>query len=153
MDNEKLAALVAAENKVVSYQQQLYPQLAAMFGPLVGKQIVKGDGTLLAKYKALLPELPSSPSLNVFYVKDNFSLRWTVKVSEPVPPNGCVYREVSLYVGSLRDGVLTEIADPPQDRSDFTVEEILRKRADVEAADEALRGAKAALCPFGMYDY
>ena len=59
------AAKVKAVNRANKEAIKLYEQLAPIFAPLVGQQVMKGTGGLLAKFQKLLPELPNTSSLSI----------------------------------------------------------------------------------------
>jgi hypothetical protein len=142
-----LAAMVAAVNRANACGVEMYRKLATVFKPLVGQKILKADGTLLAKYQALLPELPSTVALSVFRHTSDYLLVWTVKTCEMVPPYSRVYHEVTVYVGSLSGKILRDIMEPFTGRTDWTVEEVTAKRAAYKVAKEAAETAHSALCP------
>jgi hypothetical protein len=150
---EKLTCKVAAINRANAYGKEIYQTLTKIFEPLVGEKILKVDGSLLAKYAALVPKFEYSHALHVYRHSSDYSLAWTVKTCEPLPPGSCMYHESTVYIGDLRGGMLDKLAIYPFDsRSDFTVEEITQKRVDFENAKKALDEARSALYPFGEYD-
>jgi hypothetical protein len=156
----KTTARVNAVNRAHAHAKKLYEQLRAIFEPYVGEKVVKQDGTLMAKYAKLLPEFPVTPRLHVYRHTSDYSLAWTVKTSEPDSgdPNGyhtVTYYEVTVYIGDLRGGVLTELPDrykPDYLRTDFTVEEVVQKRAEYRRAREVYEKARSEISDFGEYD-
>jgi hypothetical protein len=147
---ESLTAKVAAVNRANEYATRLYTALAEKFAPLVGQKILKADGTLLAKYAGLVPTLPCSPDLHVYRHSSNYSLAWTVKTCEFMPPNGCMYHEVTIYIGYLQGATLEKmISTPFTGRTDFSVEEIIGKRAAYESAKRVADELRNDLYPFG----
>lgn len=150
---EKLACKVAAINRANAYGKEIYKTLTAIFEPLVGEKILKADGSLLAKYAALVPKFEYSHALHVYRHTSDYSLAWVVKTCEPLPPHSCMYHESVVYIGDLRGHTLEKLCIHPFDsRSDYTVEEITQKRVDFENAKKALDNARSALYPFGEYD-
>ena len=150
---EKLTCKVGAINRANAYGKELYALLTPIFAPLVGKQILKVDGSLLAKYAALVPKFDYSHALHVYRHTSDYSLAWTVKTCEPLPPTSCMYHEAVVYIGDLSGQTLEKLSIHPFDlRSDYTVEEILLKRLDFEKAKKVLDEARSALYPFGEYD-
>lgn len=147
---EILTAKVAAVNRANEYATRLYAALVEQFAPLVGQKILKADGTLLAKYAGLVPNLPCTPDLHVYRHSSDYSLAWTVKTCEFMPPNGCMYHEVTVYVGDLRGQTLEKMAIHPfAGRTDFSVEEITGKRAAYESAKRVADELRNDLYPFG----
>lgn len=150
---EKLTAKVAAVNRANEYAARLYAVLAERFAPLVGQKILKVDGGLLGKYAGLVPELPSEPSIHVYRHSSDYSLAWTVKTCEFMPPHSCMYHEVTVYVGDLRGQTLEKMTlHPFSGRTDYSVEEIMGKRAAYESAKRVADELRGDLYPFGEYD-
>lgn len=150
---EKLACKVGAVNRANAYSKEIYALLNPIFTPLVGKQILKVDGSLLAKYAALVPKFEYSTDLHVYRQRSDYSLAWVVKTCEPLPPGSCMYHEAVVYIGDLRGQTLEKLSIHPFDlRSDYTVEEITQKRLNFERAKKELQEARSELYPFGEYD-
>lgn len=150
---EKLTAKVAAVNRANEYAARLYAALADNFAPLVGQKIIKADGTLLAKYEKLLPVLACSPDLHVYRHSSDYSLAWTVKTCEFMPPHSCMYHEVTVYVGDLRGATLEKMTVHPfTGRTDYSVEEITGKRLAAESAKKVADELRSDLYPFGEED-
>lgn len=157
--SDYLAAKVKAVNSAHTHAKRVFALLAPVFAPFVGQQIETAPGPLLAKLKKLLPDLPDirgTSSIQVFRESSPYSLRWTVKACESVNPSGCVYYEVSVYIGDMRGGVFVKAYDAAHSvdgwRTDYTAEEIAGKHAAVKAAEDALSEAKSALWPFNERD-
>ena len=153
MGVEHLAARVRGVNNANRYAVEVvYPQLVAVFTPLVGQKIEKVDGSLLAKYESLLPKFEDGNVLHVYRHRSNYSLAWVVKTCESVPPHGCTYHETVVYIGEMSNGVLTKICDPLKAKCNYTVEEVVEARKVHEAAKKKASDALSALHPFGEYD-
>jgi len=149
---EKLTAKVAAVNRANEYAARLYAALVEKFGPLVGQKILKADGTLLAKYAGLVPDLPCSPDLHVYRHSSDYSLAWTVK-TWTLLPHSCMYHEVTVYVGDLRGATLDKMTVHPfTGRTDYSVEEITAKRLSAESAKRVADELRSDLYPFGEED-
>lgn len=151
---QKLIAKVKAVNKANDYANQLYVQLVAIFQPLVGQQILKVHGDLLLKIEKMLPVFKNSNGLRVYRSRSDYSLIWTVNANErECPDGGTQYHEVSVYVGKLDHGTLTDVYDSgPGGRRDYTPEEVKDKRETYKAAKEIADKANSALHPFGEYE-
>ena len=107
----------------------------------------------MAKVEKLLPTLPNTPDMLVHRHLSDYSLGYTVKVSEMVNDTSCLYYEVTVQIGTLNHGVLESITSPFTARTDWTVAEITAKRETFKQAEAALSAARSALYPFGeRYD-
>ena len=150
---EMLACRVVAVNNAYKYANTLYDFLAEKFLPLVGKKILKADGQLLAKYEVKLPSSMSRATFTTYRISSDYSLVWRVSACEFMPPGGCMYHSVSVYIGSLDSSILTGISPPPAYRVDYTVDEIVALREAYKIAQNLVDKAKSALYPFGESDY
>lgn len=152
--NELLRARVRALNKAGELANELYPKLLEVFKSHVGEKVFKKDGGLLAKFEKLLPELPHDTSIRVIRYSSEYSLAWEVTAVESVNGSyGCKYESAMVYVGSVRNGILTDLEEkPPGHRTDFSVHEVLEKRNVCEEKEREYREAKSALFPFGESD-
>lgn len=151
MNTSVLAARVRAVNRAHAYAAKLYPQLAEPFRPLVGQKIMKAGGTLMAKYAAMLPKLPYGQGLQVTPHHTDYSLSWTVKTWESVDGGGYYY-DIGVYIGNLRNGVLTELCKPFEGRTDYDPLEVHAARERYKEAKRLADEAHSALWPFGEYD-
>lgn len=153
MDNSKLAAKVRAVNAANAYGLRLYEELAPIFRPLVGAQILKVDGQLLGKYAKLMPKLPCEPRIHVYRRITDYSLAWTVKTCESYPNgDGCFYHETTIYMGELEGQTLKKLSEPQELKTDYRAEPVEIARAKYRLAEQAYRDAQSALFPFGEYD-
>lgn len=135
-----------------------YPRLREIWEPLVGTKILKADGhTFLQKYANLMPALPTghgAKSAMVYRHTSEYNLAWCVKVCEQcIGTEHCLYYEVTIYIGGMSNGVLTDVIDNEDRRCDYTEGWLLDKRRVFAEAETALNEAKSALFPFGeRYD-
>lgn len=151
---ERLEARVRATNKAHEIANQLRRQFVEALRPWVGKQVMKQTG-LLAKVEKILPETPNTHIVRVYrHSLSSYSLAWTVHVWEGYAGgDGGVYYEVTFYVGTLAGLDLKEIDErEPNYRTNFTADEIERKRADLTAAKNKVSEAQGALHPFPEHD-
>jgi hypothetical protein len=145
-----LPAQIRAVNNAHNYANQLFPILREVFAPLVGTKILKATGELTEKVKKNIPVLPNSVPLLVYRHTSEYSLVYYVKTCEHIPEFSCVYHEVPVFIGDLRDGILVKLNDNFQNyRSDFTEKEILEKRENFREAEKKFNEARSALYPFG----
>lgn len=151
--NHTLKARVTARNRANQHAVALYPVLAKIFKPLVGKKVLTAQGRLLHKYRELLPKMPSTVALSVYNHSSGYSLAWLVKTCEQIEGNCCcVYEEAVVHVGSLDNNVLRELDQPFEGRSDYTVEKVEEARKEYEKAKKVADNLKYALFPFGESD-
>lgn len=148
-----LESRIAARNLANAEANRLAPIFRANFAPLVGQKIMKVGG-LMAKYEKLVPEITKHPNLLHMYRYPGmgYTLNYVVKACVEHEPCGCSYEEVSIYVGELRDGVLTKLMDWEDRPTDFTVEQITQARKACDEARKALHKAESGLFGFGEYD-
>lgn len=148
---EALKAKVKAVNHCHEEANKLYDVLLPIFEPLLGCQLDKMDGTFLSKIDKLLPNLPPSPRLSVYRSTSEYSLAFTVKACENIADShGCLYYEITIYIGNMNDRTLTKLTDRPKPlRTDFTEQEILDKRIAWRKARDAFDDARSDLWPFG----
>lgn len=147
----RLAAKVKVVNRCNAEAKKLFAQLHEIFEPFVGQKIEKADGGLMEKVKKLLPELPNTYSLGTYKLSSPYSLGWNVKSGETVD-NRAIYHDVSVYIGTMSNGVLTGLYDSFDARDDYTVEEIANLRADYKIKKKAAEAAESKLFPFGEID-
>lgn len=154
MSNDLLSARVKAVNRANECAKQLYPVLREVFEPLVGQKVLTADGSLMKRIKDKLPELPNTGRLSVHFNCGTIGhlVGFTINTCENVPPHFCTYHNIGLYIGWVRDGILTELAEPFDGRTDWTAEEVLQAREEYKAAQKAAEQAKSKLGPFGEYD-
>ena len=151
--NQTLKARVKARNRANQHAVALYQALLKVFKPLVGKQVMTVQSTLLAKYQKLLPKLPNEPRLSVHRHSSGYSLAWLVKASEMIEDGCCcVYEEAVVYVGSLDNNVLRGLNSPFVGRSDYTVKEVEEARRKHKEAKKVADSLQSALFPFGESD-
>jgi len=152
MNTERLIARVKAVNAAHQYAIELYPRLVDFFRPFVGQKIITQNTDFLHKIRSTIPELSCTPRLNVFKNRIYQSLSWTVRTSEQAGEIA-VYHEVSVYVGKVDAAVLTGFHNAPVLRTDFTVDEIVAKRKELQAAISKVDQIRGKLFPFGENDY
>jgi hypothetical protein len=143
----EIEANVKAYNWVATFAQALQTELKAIFTEYVGQQVIKVDGSLLANIQKKLSNLNNIPKVTIYQYRSRYTLVWNVKTSEPLANGSCIYREISVYVGDLTDGVLTRLYDNESIKT-WTVEEVKGKLSARNEARRALDDANCALGPF-----
>jgi len=151
-----LQTRVNGVNKANAFANQLSPRLVALFTSFVGQKIEKVDGPLLAKIQKLVDalNLPNG-DISVYRHQNNYSLAYTVKSCEVFPAQGyghAYYFEQTIYIGDMKNGVLTALKQPEPLKTDYTVETIEAARETYKKAKAAADNAQSALYPFGEYD-
>jgi hypothetical protein len=122
---------------------------------MVGKKVLKADGTLLAKVEEQLPKIQNIPGVQVYRQNGVFcTLWWVVKVRCDVKDKQfCVHQETFIPVGALDDGVLVELFDETdKKRDDYDVNEIRQLQEVYRVKMEEARQAERALSPFRYND-
>lgn len=153
-----LAAKVAARNAVNRFANEWYAKAVEALKPFIGQKICKVDDTLLKKVKEALPEFPWSNQTQGFYRADRYTLKFDLKTHECSRGKGgpdysvASYADQILYLGDLTDGVLTQLYDAPNFKTDYTEEFIVQTREAVRQAETALNKVRNSLGDFGMWD-
>lgn len=142
-----LKAYIVATNKANQYANELYEQLAPIFTPLVGLKIEKVNGSLLEKYKTLLPQFPNTPSFRIFRHFSEYNLAWNVEVMEKGNNSWETATDI-LYLADIKNHVLTRLYEHPQLRTNYTYEEIQHKQEIYKQLKKDLQQAKQDLYPF-----
>ena len=150
---DHLNAKVKAVNTAHAVANEWFPKLREYFAPFVGKQVFKKEGGFLEKVKKGMPKFPNDTKVMIYRHTYDYSLAFTVKTCEMCSQHGCLYFDVTFYVGTLDHGVLTKLADTENKfRTDFTAAEVTQKRAAYEAAKKLADTARSNLYPFGEMD-
>lgn len=154
-----LEAKVEAVNLANSEALWLQRTLKPVFANYLGKQVVKKDGSLLAKVASELG-IVIPGRVWFFPSSSHYSVQYTVKSC--VSHGGhSYYHEVPVYIGHLGhngEGIgaqrthLEKLADDLELRTDWTAEEVERNRRECREAEEAYRLAQHRIVPFGYYD-
>ncbi len=155
---DKLAIRVRGVNRANDAGNKLYAQLAPIFKPLVGQKILKADGSFLKTVEKLIPKFDWDHKLNVVPNRRDYNLSWEVKTWEgepsPIPNHSDIgfYHSTYVYIGSMSNGVLNNLADPPNFKTDYDAKTIAETRVAYKAAQEAADKLKSKLFPFDEYD-
>ena len=149
----ELAAKIAARNRCNKAANELYPRLAEIFRPMVGKKVVKVDGDLV--YGCRTNDLRSVldvPGCHVYRYCSVYSLMWCVKCSENiVGQSGCVYQEASVYVASLSGQICEKIDEWTDLKTDYNLDDLVAKIDAAELAREEYDRVKGLTFPFSEY--
>ena len=158
MNVERLRARVKATNASHALAIQLRKMFKDALKPFVGCKVIKADSCLTKQVEEVVsPILRAAyrPSINLCRHTNKHSLMWTVRVSvNEEGGHGCQSHEACIYVGELSGQVLSRINDDPTnlERTDYTADEIIQKRAEHKRLEELASAAKSALESFGEYD-
>lgn len=147
----QLQAKIEARNIVNAEHNRLLPLMRAAFAPLVGKKVLKVDGTLLGTLKDVVPAC-SPVILNSYKLGSNYSLAFVVRACVSDTGNVCAYDEATIYVGNLNGQNLESLIEPQYLPTGYTEQQILDARKAVKEAKEVLSRAESKLASFGEYD-
>jgi len=149
-----LEAKVKSANMCRDAANKLYKPLAEIFKNHIGKKVCKSDLTLLEKYKKLVEDVlfPNSNELSISRHHSEYNLSWNVRVCCITEKCHSYYDEVTLYIGELKNQILTEICEEPNFSTDFTPQKIIEARNRLKLAKKLVTEAENALYPFGEYD-
>lgn len=147
----RLSAKVCAVNKANAYAMRLHKLLSPIVAQWVGQDILKADGTLRVKYEKQIPKFPEVAGIRVYKRVASYGLSFSVSGSENAEDCTMCY-EASCNLAKLSNGVVGELYQCPELRTDYTAEEIEEKRKAYKKAEELAREAESALTPFGEYD-
>ena len=147
---DKLRAMVEATNRANAEANKIWVILRSHFAQFVGKKIYKKSGDLMANVVVHMPLMPNGHSLQIYRDRNDYALKFVVKVAADLPDNSCVYYSTSICIGEISGGVLTCLSNWPglDRRTDYTFEEIMQRRENIVAAKKVYDIAKSALYPF-----
>jgi hypothetical protein len=158
---KELEAKIEATNLAHAYGNKLRKLLVEFFTPYVGQKIIKADGSLLAKIAAKLPAFPDEKgnpgqhvhaSIMTYRHRSDYSLAWTVKTCQPIPPHTCTYYESTVYIGDMDGDVLKSMTTHMEDwKADYTLADIVAKIEAYEAAQKVADDLKGAVYPFSDF--
>jgi hypothetical protein len=147
---DKLAAMVAARNRLHDAAREQLPAMLAALAPFVGKKVASTTSeTLLEQVKKALPESPCKPKLHWFYVLRYGAVRVVIKVMEAYfagydhADTVATYAETSLHLGEVdKSGVLVRLTTGHKFPEHYTVDQVLGFREQLKAARKVVRDAK-----------
>jgi hypothetical protein len=140
--------MVEATNRANAEANKIWVILRSHFAQFVGKKIYKKSGDLMANVVVHMPLMPNGHSLQICRDRSDHALNFVVKVAADLPDNSCVYYSARICIGEISGGVLTDLHNIVDRRTDYTFEEIMQKREDIVAAKKVYDAAKSALYPF-----
>lgn len=154
----QLAAKVAARNNVNRLALEMVPRMVDALKPLVGKVVLNQGAVISAKLYKALPEREHSPQRSWYYSGSKYSLTVCFKTCEQYAGRyagdyccAC-YAEQWATLAEIENHAIKALVNGQTFRTDYTVEEILAARKEVEAAQAALDAAESKLCGFGKFD-
>jgi len=153
-----LLTQIKAENAVNTLIKARAPRLFEAAKGLVGKQILKADGSLRKDALAVL-DVPTFPDRHdmIYLSRSSSSLAFTFKASAWTKnerehmSDHCSYSETTVYIGDMQNGLLESLEefDPSDYKSDYDLETIKDLRAKCEEARKAYEQARSDCNPFG----
>jgi len=148
----KLTAKVNAVDRANRCAEEIYPLLANALRPFVGEKVLKQNGVLTKKVEDALPSLPQTHGIQSTSVHFHFSkwaLCWIVKTCENIEGTCTyLYHEVAVYVGEVKDSILTKLCNPPEHYPTYTVKEVANLIQRVEEAKNKYEELRSSLYPF-----
>lgn len=152
MNKNEMKARVRALNKALEVSRIVQKELLAIFAEYVGCKICRIDGSLLKAVQAKIPEFKNFGSnIQVYKYFSNYTLMYVVKVCQQVENEcHCVYKELTVHIGDINNGIFTKLAAPAELPEYFTVEQIEYLMEEMEKAEKALAEANSALHLFNF---
>ena len=152
-----LHARIIAQNQCNEVANRLHEKLSEAMKPFVGQKVQTAPGDLIKKVaeianatiKSIVPEM--TPSITVFYRKNDYVLRWIIKTSL-CHNNIAYYAENNVSIGRTHGNILVELIDPHCYKTDFTLEQILNLRKELQDAKNTISKIQNGLYHFGEYD-
>lgn len=149
-----LAPKIEAYNLAARAAKQTWAPVYRRIVPFVGKKIEKVDGPFTKAFREAIDEALPKQQQGVNACAYSSGWRVYIEFTACVPwgDHGAVYDRVSLNVGTVRNGILTELAGEPEGlRSDYRLEEVEHLISVAEQAQRIANEAKTACYPFGEY--
>lgn len=159
----QLAAKIAAVNRMHRLIKDFTPGLQDALRPYIGKKVLNQSGVLSEKMKKVLDPLlaPYSQETRMLVSTRYQNMRLEIQVSENYPGRHpgdffAVYTSTSSHLGDTEGNILTAVGTftPSEEgyRTDYTEEEVLQARKDLETAKQLKSEAESRLIHFGEYD-
>lgn len=153
-----LVAKVTARNRVNALALTHTPGILEVLQPFVGQKVINADGTILKKLRDRLPRDAGGNTSRAgwwHYSSTDYRLRVEFKLNESYDSRGseiAMYAEQSVDLGTLQNGVLTELGTLPDLRLTYSTAEVIEARKELQAAKELVSAAQRKLFDFGEYD-
>lgn len=151
---DRLASKVEAVNRCHKLANEFAADLRKALTPWLGKQIIKADGQLMARFKPAVDVLcVYRPDLQI--VRSHWGVScidFDIKVSYATGADSCAYYTVAARVANARDCMLIDFRPEVLLKTDYKVEDIRAIKAEIEAARTLLHAAESKLSPFREND-
>jgi hypothetical protein len=144
-----LEAQVEAQNIANAEANRLAAILSKNFAPLVGQQILKADGSVMEKFKHLLPKMADTNGLHNFFKSPSaYFLVFIVQSCVNYGICTCTYGKAAIYVAELEpDGkTLKAIVNFEERRTDYSVEKIVAAREKIALLKEQINEVEKEFC-------
>lgn len=146
--DERLGLAVDAKNAVNAYANEMQRLMLPIFVPLVGKQIIKQDKSLLDRVSKMLPKMPYLPDRHCSHYRSDYSLWWECHV-RLFNNDKSELATATVRIGDIRDQILTKVYDGDDPlKTDYNVDEIREYRRLFRLAEKAAAEAKEKCYPF-----
>lgn len=142
----KMAAKIRAVNTANEQGKLLYKQIVEKITPFIGTKILKADDKLIKKIAQEI-KTPYNNDLLIYQNSSKYTLSYVVQSN---CRDGGEYEshEAIVYIGNIRDGILLELLEPFNERSDFSTQEIIEVMSEIKNLEEKLSQAKNKIYPF-----
>lgn len=156
--NNKLQAKVKARNRLNTEIRARVPQMVAILRQFVNQKVQRADESLTRHVYNALPANPASASFNFRYEGGRCGIHVVFQVCESMGTGkyGCIYDSETVCLANV-DPVSKTVTDVIEHsnkyyRADFTVDEILKVRSELEAAKKVVSDLNQKLYPFNEND-
>jgi hypothetical protein len=144
--NSRLAAKVKAVNAANEQGKLFYKHVAEKITPFIGTKIFKANNTLIKKIaqEIISPEIDN---ITIYQNWSNYTLSYVINST---CRDGSEYEsyDACVYIGNIRDGILINLLEPFNERSDFSTQEIVETMAEIKNLEEKLDQEKNKIYPF-----
>jgi hypothetical protein len=154
----KLAAKVAAQNRVNEIMQSRAPLMALKLVPLIGQKVLNQGEVISSKLRQHLEPTESGPEFRLWYDASKYSI-WVIMELTTREAGQYFQAKAAYKLADIDSQKYTleavNMAAPPAEhfRTDYTEAEILAAREDLKAANAAVSELKSKLSNFGLYDH
>ena len=163
---DKLAAKIAAKNRVNKLAVATVPAMIAALQPFIGKKVWNAGAVLSKAVRDALPyqncQGKGASADQWFYRASAYSISVEFQVQECSEGRkdrlGRSYGKdwergtTNAHLGEITNGVLVGAQNTQTWRTDYNREEVEKSRFAYEASKKAMEEAESALCGFGTYD-
>lgn len=150
MPNSALEARVLGVNTAHAYANAIWPKLADVCRPFIGKKVIIQSGDLIAKLKDAVEalNLRNDNKLHVYRDRSSMWIRYIVKTCVDFAGHAYYY-EAAVYVADMEGGIMQDITHTANYKTDYDAAEVALLREQYKEKKKAADAAHSALHPFG----